>query len=89
MVKYIVEGRRWFDKTYGNTYHTVTITSAINNTLIYESPITYGYDDQYRQTAIDLLAEKKLFRESDRHNHELIRKQFYFNVTDVARKKDL
>jgi len=88
-VKYIVEGRRWFDKINGNTYHSVTITDAANNKEIVDIPITYGYDDQYRHTAIDKLVELGLFKESDRFNHELIRKIFYFNVVDVSRKKDL
>ena len=89
MIKYIIEGYRWFDKINGNTYHTVYITDTKNNTLIYESPVTYGYDDQYRHTAIDQLIKLKLFKEADRFNHSLIRKILYFNVSDVNRKKDL
>ncbi|GAI30233.1 unnamed protein product, partial [marine sediment metagenome] len=27
-VKYIIEGRRWFDRINGNTYHSVTIVDA-------------------------------------------------------------
>ena len=38
-------GRRWFQKTYGNTYHTVTV--LIDGTEVYQSPKSYGYGDQY------------------------------------------
>lgn len=87
-IKYIIQGLRWFDKINGNTYHTVIITNK-DNKQIWKSPITYGYNDQYRQTAIDHLIKEGLFKEKDRFNHELIRKIFYFTVTDVNRKKDL
>ena len=89
MLKYIVEGRRWFDKINGNTYHKVYITDARNNSFVFGSPLTYGYDDQYRQTAFDWLIANGLFKESDRFNHDKIRKEFYFNVVDVLRKRDL
>ena len=88
-VKYIIEGRRWFDKINGNTYHTIAITSTKDNKLIYESPFTYGYDDQYRQTALDYLIKENILKESDRFNHDLIRQTLYFNVVDVTRKRDL
>jgi hypothetical protein len=53
-----VSGKRWFDKTYGNTYHSVDVTVEDFKTKIVESfyaPLTYGYDDQYRETASKLL----------------------------------
>jgi hypothetical protein len=85
-----VVGRRWFDKVNGNTYHKVYITDAESNNLIYESPhVVYGYDDAYRQTALSELIKLGLLSESNRFNHELIRKVFYFNVVDVSRKRDL
>ena len=90
MIKYIVEGYRWFDKINGNTYHTVYIVDVANNKQIYASEyIVYGYDDQYRQTAFDELIKMGLWKEEDRFNHNLVREQIYFNVTDVPRKKDL
>ena len=90
MIKYIIEGYRWFDKINGNTYHTIFITDAQTNKNIFESKkVVYGYDDQYRHTAIDELIKLKLFKEKDRFNHALKHKILYFNVTDVSRKKDL
>lgn len=35
-----IHGKRWFQKSYGNTYHTVTV---IVNGEEMKSGITYGY----------------------------------------------
>ena len=89
-VKFIIEGYRWFDKVNGNTYHTVYITDTRTNKLIFNSNyMVYGYNDQYRHTALDELIKMGKFKEEDRFNHDYIRKYIYFNVTDVSRKKDL
>ena len=90
MIKYIVEGVKWFDKINGNTYHKVYITNADTNKEIFTSPhMVYGYDDQYKHTAFDELIKLGLFKEEDRFNHNLIREMFYFNSYYVSRKKDL
>ena len=89
-VKYLIQGLRWFDKINGNTYHTVIITDLINNELIHKSDcLVYGYDDQYRQTAYDILIKKGLVNEKDRLNHTLNRERFIYSCVDVNRKKDL
>lgn len=55
---YHINARRWFQKTYGNTYHTVRV-QVINDqgdTIAdLTSPITYGYGDHYMHTAGQLL----------------------------------
>ena len=48
-----IEGRAWWDKTYGNTYHSVRILA--NGEIIGQVGMTYGYDDQYKYTALDFL----------------------------------
>lgn len=48
----IIDGRRWFQKTYGNTYHAVTVTIDGQS---YQSGRHYGYGNQYAQTAFDML----------------------------------
>lgn len=88
-IKYIVEGLKWFDKANGNTYHAVNITNAETNKLIFSSGLTYGYDDQWKHTAIDGLISLGLFKEEDRFNHELIRTLIYFNVNENCLKRDL
>ena len=89
VIKYIIEGRKWFDKINGNTYHSVSIIDTETGKNIYNSPITYGYGNQYRETAKDYLISNGLLKETDRFNHELIRETLYFNVVEVSRKRDL
>jgi len=50
-----VVGRRWFDRVNGNTYHTAEI--FVNDKFVAKSRMTYGYDEQYVQTAKELLLE--------------------------------
>lgn len=47
----VIRGRRWFQKLYGNTYHTVTV---VVNGHVLKSNIQYGYGTQYLVTAADL-----------------------------------
>jgi hypothetical protein len=93
-----VYGKRWFQRTYGNTYHSVRITTR-DAELAY-LPYQYGYGDQYLQTAIDWLKanREKLLAE---HNIEVPENLEYgtrffreilngnYNCMDVERKKDL
>lgn len=89
MVKWIVSARKWFDKVNGNTYHSVTITDARTNNRIYSSGMVYGYGNQYEHTAKDYLIKKGKMKETDRFNHEKNRKDIYFDVADVEKRKDL
>lgn len=92
-LQYIVEGRRWFDKVNGNTYHSVVVTDADTGKIVAEQPFEYGYDDQYKETAMKLLVSTGRLSKEDADNlrgqHEIKRKMFHFNVSDVSRKKDL
>ena len=60
-----IDCRRWFQKTYGNTYHSVRIYH--NGELIAHNPFQYGYGDQCLQTAFDLLRALKLYSDA-RHD---------------------
>lgn len=82
--KVIVEGRRWFQKTYGNTYHTVKVT--VDNETFY-SDITYGYGNHFEQTAIEILRENDFIVPEYGEFQRL--KGFKSHVMDVSRKKDL
>jgi hypothetical protein len=57
----LVEGRLWHDKNYGNTYHAVQLHA--NGLLIGTIGMTYGYEDQYTQTALAWLKAQKLVDE--------------------------
>jgi hypothetical protein len=86
-----IEGRRWFAKSAGNTYHSVIV--YVNNETL-QCNFAYGYGDQFLQTAAKLLVDA---------GYDLILKdsQFFgsyhlceklngcYFVSDVARKKDL
>lgn len=46
-------GRRWFQRTYGNTYNTVRI--LIDGKTVAELPKEYGYGNHYYQRAAEWL----------------------------------
>lgn len=50
-----VSARRWFQRTYGNTYHTVRVW--IDGEHVGTSPVTYGYGDHYMHTAGQLVID--------------------------------
>jgi len=55
----IIDAKRWFQTLYGNTYHSVRV--YIDSKLIGECLFTYGYGEQYLQSAFDILAENGIF----------------------------
>ncbi len=57
-----IYARRWFQKSYGNTYHRthVYIVTSDGKEHSYDSGIHYGYDEQYIQTAVDILKDKDI-----------------------------
>jgi hypothetical protein len=87
----IIIGRKWFDKHYGNTYHSVTLFFDGQNHYI---PFRYGYGDHYLQSAIEYLQKSNLI-EFDRKK-EIFREYCekrkiafdYMSVT-VTRQRDL
>ena len=100
-----IKGRRWFQRSYGNTYHTVyiTITPVVDpdeenvKPEYYECPMQYGYDDSYLYTAINKLVENghDAFRDDSEPAWRLFEKAksegYYvsYDVNDVNREKDL
>lgn len=85
-----IHGKRWFQKTYGNTYHTAEI--FIDGKYIITTPIKYGNGDQYLQTGYRWLqfmgyvgANIRLFTDSPISS--AIRATS--SVIDVPRKRDL
>lgn len=92
-----IEGRRWFQRTYGNTYHSARI--FIDGELKYETGRHYGYGDQFLQTALDLLREKgdippqEYYTNGNPKNYGTLylRESLggSYSVVDVSRQKDL
>lgn len=86
-----VIGRRWFERTNGNTYHSATL--IVNGDTIGHEPFAYGYGSQYEQTARAILLNAFTIEGLDNlspmwsicdQGHK-----FNSNATDVQRKKDL
>jgi hypothetical protein len=80
----LVDVKRWFQKSYGNTYHSVTI--YVNDEVL-RTDFEYGYGRQYLRTAHTLLTE---------HDYDVLPYNKFINsvsvrytVEDVKRKKDL
>lgn len=91
-----IEGRRWFQRAYGNTYNTVRI--FIDGRLAVELPISYGYGDYYIQRAHDWLGENGFPELAERHANGMpaVNTTIWlrenggsYSVIDVQRKKDL
>ncbi len=91
-----IEGRRWFQRTAGNTYHSVRIFA--NGALLASLPYQYGYGDQWIETALQWLhANGHIRRErydngSYKESGTLYLRESLgatYSVIDVARQKDL
>ena len=50
-----IVGRRWFQRTYGNTYHSVSI--EVNGKRVADLPRAYGYGEQYLWRAWEWLMD--------------------------------
>mgnify|MGYP000843759604 FL=1 len=81
-----ISGKRWFQRTYGNTYHTTTV--IVNGEKL-KSDITYGYGNHYLATAAELLRENgfDVPESNDKAYHYM--QSFAHSAEDVKRKKDL
>ena len=51
-----IVGRRWFQRSYGNTYHTATV--YVDGVCIGKTSRQYGYGDQFVQSGFELLESK-------------------------------
>jgi len=72
-IKFSVEAIRWFDRANGNTYHACRITRTRDGATL-GCPLTYGYGDSYRQTALERMAGAKWlpvkYRNGDHMSYE-------------------
>lgn len=79
-----IEGRLWFDKTGGNTYHAVRIEA--NGKVIGYIPMTYGYENHYLQTALEWLKSYGLVSDEVKSIWEL-RKEIHLYWASYYTKK--
>ena len=84
-----IEGRRWFQRTYGNTYHSVRIFK--DGAELVCIPFQYGYGDQFLQTALDWLKQNGHAPSNAEYGTRYLREVLHgtYSVTDVTRKRDL
>ena len=72
--------KKWFDKTYGNTYHSIQF--ELNNKM-FHSGLTYGYGSQYKQTFKEIF--KKEFK---RRNLKLYKARYIVLKNCLKRELD-
>jgi hypothetical protein len=85
-----VIANKWFEKVNGNTYHSCEV--YIDNKLIKRVPFTYGYGEQYLQTALAILHEAGIATEFNilwKYQESIGRDNCLIKVSEVSRKKDL
>lgn len=84
-----IEGRRWFQRTYGNTYHSVRIW--IDGKQIVYIPFSYGYGEQWLQTALDWMRAQQLIPEGQNYGTLYLRETLggTYSCIDVERKREL
>jgi hypothetical protein len=85
-----VRARKWFQKTYGNTYHSVRI--FVNGEKIGENLFSYGYGEQYKDTALKILVDTGIVPENilKMASYEIREKyNISWDVMDVKTKKEL
>jgi len=93
----VLIGRRWFNRTFGNTYHSVEI--VVDGKQVHRVDYAYGYGSQWEWTGFDWLDTNGYTpgrqhsangsRESAWRYCERMGIQYTNTVTDVPRKKDL
>lgn len=94
MKRFHIVGKRWFQRTCGNTYHSVKIYVIEETKLMREIayiPFEYGYGDGFLQTAIDWLKANGHAPADAKGNTLYLREVLdsTYDVIDVQRKKDL
>lgn len=86
----MVVGRRWFERTNGNTYHSAEI--YVNNNFVHKIDFTYGYGNQFEWNAMEWLKKNGYLKEYKGNPSTYCRENnisYNSTVADVKRKKDL
>lgn len=82
-----ISAKRWFQKSYGNTYHVVK--AVVNGKDVVVSGVTYGYGNHLLTTIADLLRDRGYTVPEDNSKAFVMMTKFPYTVEDVKRKKDL
>jgi hypothetical protein len=87
-----ITAKKWFQRSYGNTYHSVLIEKISGEGADYKAekigyiPFRYGYGDHYLNTTADILGISETELRNDIREN---RQQYCIFVVNVNRKKDL
>lgn len=92
---FAVKGVRWFQKTYGNTYHVAYISALINGQWLElgKTAVQYGYGEHYLVTAGAWLVENGFIEcnneyfLADYSVRDALKVEHYSK--DVQRKRDM
>lgn len=97
MKSLVLIGRRWFQRLYGNTYHSVTI--HVDGKRVNKIPFSYGYGDQWEWNAWEWLEANGYAPKREHHANgsaeppwvycERMGIKYMRTVSDVGRKRDL
>lgn len=88
-----ISGRRWRQRVYGNTYHSVAI--YVDGEHVHTAPMQYGGDEQYLWTATRWLMENGHLPKMKTLGHIRIYCEdkedikYTHEVADVKRERDL
>ena len=85
-----VNALNWFDKVNGNSYFAgrVTINYGTPSERSYIMPYQYGYGDQYRSEALNVLREKEGIKETSLYDLKEAGVICRFSIKD-AKKSEL
>jgi hypothetical protein len=92
-----IECRRWFQKTYGNTYHTVRFKDVTTGRTVLLVPMEYGYGETCLQTAFEVLVENGYYSTKENSNGSFVDYPKFlhefsgggYSITDVKLKSNL
>lgn len=100
VTRFQMSGRRWFQNSGGNTYHSVELSALVGDSwaILGKVDYAYGYDEQYAQTGVDWLIANGYLEKSPPHTNGVASHYGYqyreancidATVIDVNRKRDL
>lgn len=82
-----VTAKRWYQRSYGNTYHVVKV--IVNGDTVLKSGVTYGYENHYLTTAAKLLRDNGYNIPNNNMDAYSFMAKFPHTAEDVKRQKDL
>lgn len=101
ITRFHISGKRWFQKSYGNTYHSAQVSALIDDRWVHLGGVdyTYGYGDNYLQTGIDWLINNGFLNDGEHYKASGAMERYEWqyradncidsSVQDVSRKRDL